>query len=199
MEKQIIIGLGSGRCGTQSLACLLDAQENTFVTHEKMGAFSKDNETIRALTAPFKLINQKFIGDVSFYHLYYVEHFIELFGDKVKFVCLKRDKRECCESYLIKCMPANHWWDHDGTKYVKSPYDKCYPKFNNTKNICEAIEAYYDFYYAEINKLLVKYPHQIKLYDTIALNNEAMAKNMLNWLGFSDPLYQKIHKNKIRK
>ena len=34
MKKQLIIGLGTGRCGTVSLSELLTSQKNTTVSHE---------------------------------------------------------------------------------------------------------------------------------------------------------------------
>ena len=114
--KKLIIGLGTGRCGTMSLSKLLNLQEGADVTHEKfhVGArFSEDDEFTYQLAYGFKpgkleyTIKQlsgreaPIVGDVAFYWVNYVGALLK-YVPNARFICLKRDRDEVVESFWMR-------------------------------------------------------------------------------------------------
>jgi len=127
----IIIGLGTGRCGTQTLARLLNMQKSALITHEKnphtiswIGSddviLSNIQEFEQAIKtgkpelsithfATNKNIQEKMdsiksvklVGDVAFYYLPYVRLILKK-NFNIQFICLQRDEEETVNSYIKK-------------------------------------------------------------------------------------------------
>lgn len=198
MSKKLIFGLGTGRCGSMTLANLLSLQDDCLVSHEVGGLphLSWDcNE--REFSSYLNKINNrpgKYSGDVSFYTLPYANILIEM-SPEVKFVILKRDKKQTISSYKKKTDGRNHWIRHNGTKWKKDIWDKCYPKFE-TENKDEALEMYYDLYYSECLKIDQERCYWIS---TEQLNDENKCLEMLKWCGFEKPRFMIMKKNKGKK
>lgn len=187
MDKKLVFGIGTGRCGTVSLSKLLNSQKNSNFTHEIKPLlpwkFSK-NEINKKLN---QIIKRKpdYVGDIAFYYLPYVEYIIKKYPH-TKFICLKRDKNETVESYDNKTGLKNHWINHDGKKFMNDPYDKCFPK-NNDKSLLkkQLISRYYDKYYSEVERLIKKYPNNILLFEmTYGLNTKKGINEILDFLEF---------------
>lgn len=192
--KNLIIGLGTGRCGTMSLSKLLTAQENCFVTHEMGGrpllSWNKDEYLFENYYRLIKNRRQQFIGDVAFYNLPYAIDYLSK-NEKTVFVILRRDKQETIKSYLKKTEGRNHCITHDGSKWRLDSWDKCYPKFDVTEKEA-ALSAYYDHYYELCNQLPQEKCFWMK---TNELNNEQKCIEMLKFCGFLNPTYIKFKKN----
>ena len=190
-NDQLIIGLGTGRCGTVSLSVLLNQQNDCIASHELLGAdtwgqnFDIINSKIKR-----RFNNSTFVADVASYNLPYVEKFIES-HTSVKFIILKSDKNDTVESFMHKTVNKNHWQTHDGRKYIHDPWDNAHPKFN-AKNKQHALELYWDMYYDSCNKISRDRCFHI---NTIDLNNESTCIEMLKWCGFTKPCYKLIHTN----
>ncbi|MBN2525071.1 MAG: hypothetical protein JXR76_01675 [Deltaproteobacteria bacterium] len=192
--SKVIIGLGTGRCGTVSLAALLNAQADTYVTHE----FRTDgvphalpwkfNKTLfDDSLAILNGIHARFIGDISFSNLPYVNAFLAEFED-VKFVIMKRDKQETIESYMRKTEGRNHWYAHGGNGWrLCSIWDDKYPKYRETDKRT-AIGLYWEEYYERCNKLLAMHPTITRLVATSDLNMEDKVENLLRFIGFDNPV-----------
>ena len=99
---RIIIGLGTGRCGTVSLKHLLAMQLHTQATHETMLLPHKYNEH-KYVQYMRKLYNRKFriAADVALWNLPYVTTILAEYPS-TKFICLKRDKEETIQSFMRK-------------------------------------------------------------------------------------------------
>jgi len=192
--KKIILGVGTGRCGTVSLSNLLNFQEDCSVSHELSGKsvdwYGGENQ--------FKIIERsilsyptKFIGDVSFYHLPFLKYFCDK-NEDIKIIILKRNKQEVIESFQRKAPLYDHWRENNGHEFRKAHWDRCFPKFN-APNRHSAIGLYYDHYYSECEKL-----DQSKCFwiQTPELNDEARITEMLSWCGFENPIFKKFHKNR---
>ena len=189
VNKKLIFGLGTGRCGTHSLADLLNAQKNFEVTHE-LGDNPVLNWDFNDECLEFyldKITNREcdYVGDVAFYLLPYVESIIDKFPD-AKFVCLKRDKQETAFSYEKKTSGRNHWQSHDAQLYRLCPWDKCYPKYDLKIKKIEAINLYYDDYYSSVDSLLKKYPLNVCLYSMDSLNHEEKVRSILEFVGLQE-------------
>lgn len=197
MKKSIIIGLGTGRCGTVSLANLLNSQRDTSVTHEN------DRHTMPWIVnevlfeSAFEKMCQRpgtHIGDVAFFWLPYASKLLEVSNNTVKFVILQRDKQQTCESYDKKTAGRNHWQVHDGTTYRHDNiWDQCYPKVDSSLSRVQAIESYYDQYYNLCSHLPEENTFRI---ETHQLNDESTCLNMLQFCGFESSVWEKNHMNR---
>jgi len=149
------------------------------------------------------------IGDIAYYYLSYVPELIALNAD-VRFVCIKRDKNETVASWLAKSKihrwrslwladrfkslltripfheSYNFWQEHDGSRYAPNPvWDSTFPKFDGpTKK--EAIEQYWDFYYAKAQRYAEQYQDFFRIFDIGALSHRDGQAAILRFLGIPD-------------
>lgn len=189
--KNLIIGLGTGRCGTVSLSKLLTSQDNSYFSHE-WDEVHMWNSSFNKFISYIDTIKHDFFGDVSFYNLPYVNSILEIYPN-AKFIILKRDKNETIKSYMDKTKGRNHWQSHDGKKFKYCDWDHCYPKFE-AQSKSEAIGMYWEYYYEECSKISTKQSFHIS---TNELNDEKKCLELLNWCGFPRPIYELKHLNKI--
>lgn len=94
-HKKIIIGLGTGRCGTRSLTKLLN-ENGIPATHEKWRLVWKPDKE-RCLRVLKKMVDAG-ESDVGFYWLNYVDIVLSKYPS-TKFVCFKREKEKVLESF----------------------------------------------------------------------------------------------------
>lgn len=172
-NRRLIIGLGSGRCGTNSLTHLLNIQEDSEVTHEHhaRGIFEVNvdspNSVIVLCLIDMLGRENKIIGDVCHFWLRYVRLIDSFRGDK-RFICLKRDKESTVRSYLSYPVPENNPI-HDLDK--------------------EGLEVYYDQYYMKAEYYAERYPDRFKIFNMEALNSEEGQRDMLNFVGYTNHKY----------
>lgn len=194
VEKNIIFGLGTGRCGTMSLANLLNFQEDCLMTHELGGLPWLPWEVNERDFQYFftRVLNRKetFVGDVSLYSLPYYKNILA-HNSESKFIIIKRDKNETISSYMKKTKGQNPFMNHDGTKWNHYEWNKCYPKMNCT-NKEDAISLYYDRYYELCQQL-----PQDKCFwlATPELNDENRCLEMLRFCEFDAPRFKIFKKN----
>lgn len=253
----IVIGLGSGRTGTASLAKMIDSQRNALCFHElnPSGAVFNGNpqpvintiEEFRAIlgggpkhllaidyTRPpsvrtYEKLQQMpqvdILGDIAFYYLQYVEDLLAITQD-IRFVCIRRDKTETVESWLEKSSirrwkslwladrikslivrtpfhtSHNYWQHHDGRQWAIDPvWDKTFPKFEAaTKR--EAIEKYWDAYYARANELAAAHPEHFRIFDIADMSSAEGQRRILGFIGLSAEemvLKDAFHEHKSRR
>lgn len=194
VEKNIIFGLGTGRCGTVSLSKLLSSQEDCAITHELSKFRLPWEKNVNQFDFIMNSINsrsQKFIGDVGFYYLPYVEEILKNKNSKI--IILKREKQKVISSYVKKTTSMNHWNEHDGKHWLFNSWDHCFPKFK-TRTKEEAISKYYDHYYDLCQRISQENCFWINTED---LNNESVCLEMLKWCGFENPRFFIKHENRI--
>lgn len=207
MAKRLIIGLGSGRCGTVSLKHLLHMQRNTHATHEIMLLPHHFNE--RKFKAYMrKLWNRPadISADVALWNLPYVTAILAEYPD-TKFICLKRNKEDVVKSYIAKTPNRNHWtsfnsehWDDDKwpmeRKKRRCPYSPCYPKFNADKE--DAIGLYWDYYYTVAKTYEESFPENFKIFPMEYLNSRDGCESMLDFAGYEEMAIKVgLHKNRL--
>tara|TARA_Y100000004_G_scaffold122102_1_gene137296 strand:+ start:66 stop:665 length:600 start_codon:yes stop_codon:yes gene_type:complete len=197
----VIIGLGTGRCGTVSLSKLIDKQEGARCSHEGVrlpwvvseGRFNKAyNKIVQGYgdfieeqkSTVFKRLS--FVGDVSFYNLPYYNLFLER-DPETKFIILKRDRDSVIKSYLKKTRGSNHWQKGLAKKNV---WDECFPKFE-AKDKADAIGMYYDKYYSMAEDI----PNAFHM-NTEDLNDSDKCMDMLAFCGFSNPILKSFWANR---
>jgi hypothetical protein len=188
MNHDIIIGLGTGRCGTNTLARIL-SDNGVLATHEAF-TFEWEFNHVKFNSAAKCFEREECVSDVGFYWVNYADSFIKLFP-KSKFVCLKRDKDKVIASFDRKT-PHHNWWTDpdsdywDGLKWHYTSRMKMMPKYNAGK--IDAIARYYDDYYFLANGLFMTYPNNFKIYNTDeVLNDEYTQEKMFKFIGIDKP------------
>jgi hypothetical protein len=149
------------------------------------------------------------IGDIAYYYLRYVEDILAINKD-VRFVCIKRDKAKTVASWMkksaidrwpslwladrLKSMitrtpfheSKNFWQEHDGSVYQPDPvWDKTFPKFEAASKK-EAIEKYWDYYYAEAERLAGEHPAYFRIFPVEAMGNREGQTDILRFIGLKD-------------
>jgi hypothetical protein len=149
------------------------------------------------------------IGDIAYYYLRYVEDILAISKD-VRFVCIKRDRAKTVASWMkksaidrwpslwladrLKSMltrtpfheSKNFWQEHDGSVYQPDPvWDKTFPKFEAASKK-EAIEKYWDYYYAEAERLAGKHPAYFRIFPVEAMGNPEGQTDILRFIGLKD-------------
>ena len=190
--KTYIFGLGTGRCGTQSLSRLLDSQTDSMITHEYGEILPWTIKTDR-LDRKLQIISERggvLVGDVASYYLPYVNHIIDKTHNRVKFIILKRDADEVCDSFMKKTSGRDHWRTGHGRP---CRWDVAFPKFNDAQDKRDAIRKYCDMYYEMCENIPDELKYTINMTD---LNVPTRCLQMLSWLRVEQPVYKKIHTNK---
>lgn len=203
-EYKLVIGAGSGRCGTTSFAHFLNAQKGAIVSHE---TFTNRIPWDRAGQKVYvdKLIRRgqnskaRYFGDVALQWTNNIPYLVEK-GAKV--VILKRERDDVVRSFLQKSRSRNNWQPPGAGGTPKAPWFNCFPKFDGPSK-AEALGQYWDHIYQElVPSSLDKYgSDNILVVYVDALNNERGLKKILDWIGI-DPEDQAIkvgiHRNKAR-
>ena len=197
-KKKLVFGLGSGRCGTASLAFLLSQQESTFSSHELFPILPWKPDMSTLTYKWTQLDHQAHLYDVVFdagiYYFSYVPALIKSWNMHeyakqrydLKFVCLKRDKESVVESFLLKFKKQNNnpLQDHGDDSLVVNEWDNSFPKYPNDLSLREAIERFYDDYYEIANQYSEIYPENFKIFDTNCLNSESGVTSLLRFIGY---------------
>jgi len=194
MNKQLIISIGTGRCGSVSLSKFLSAQEYVSVLHEgrldshkirKLIKWGNDEDNLfEWLEFLLSLDENKFVGDTGMYYLPYIEQIIDKYP-QVKIIVMERDKGEVVKSYIKKTIGRNHWFDHDGKEWDKDDkWDPCYPKYDII-NKEKALEKYWEDYKNQTNNLILKFPDKIKKWTIQSLNTLKGKNEILNFLNYN--------------
>ena len=209
-NKKVILGIGTGRCGTVSLSHLLNKQKGSRFSHELKIKIEKKTDYNTPLPWEYndKAFNSAwnsilnydgdYVGDVSMFWLPYLQKLFEL-SESLKVICLQRERDGVITSYLKKTEGRNHWMNHNGKEWDFCPWDKCYPKFS-THSKEEALGLYWDFYYQLVNNLMKKYPNRIRIFQMTDLNNMEKVDALLDFLGFDNKnVVSNIQRNKIER
>ena len=194
MNKQLIISIGTGRCGSVSLSKFLSAQEYVSVLHEgrldshkkrKLIKWGNDEDNLfEWIEFLLSLDENKFVGDTGMYYLPYVEQIIDKYPE-VKIIVMERDKEEVVKSYIKKTTGRNHWFDHDGKEWDKDDkWDPCYPKYD-ISNKEKALEKYWEDYKSQTDNLILKFPDKIKKWTIQSLNTLNGKNEILNFLNYN--------------
>lgn len=196
--NRLVLGIGTGRCGTQSLSALLDDQPGATVTHERFKAQvpwgAAGYEWMQ------RLINESpsgaaLYGDVSLYWLPQIEQLLldpdrRDAADTLRVVALQRDREATVESYMRKTGGShgrNHWMVHDGNEFNNCDlgWDHCYPKFRASSKR-EALSMYWASYYGEVDRLADRFSEHVRCFDLDALNTREGQRAILQFVGVPD-------------
>jgi UDP-N-acetylglucosamine:LPS N-acetylglucosamine transferase len=188
----ILLGVGTGCCGTKSLAILLSAQPSTAVMHQSRPLLpwyrSQADQDVRSrlmsLVQRFPQVAR--VGEVASSYLPHIREILQAF-DKVRVICLRRGRRETIESFVRwiaqsrRGRPVNHW-SADRAGFESDPWDACFPKYP-TRDMAEAIGLYWDEYYALSSELAGSDSQRFRIFDTETLDHR---EGVAELLAFAD-------------
>lgn len=137
----LVLGLGSGRCGSTSLAALFAGVEACCATHENppLVHWQPTADQIRIHCRRFRLLLDRFqvVFDAAHWWLNAADEILASFED-VKLIGLMREPDACARSFLkikgIGRNSINHWLDHDGTFWRPGLWDALYPSYDAARH-----------------------------------------------------------------
>lgn len=196
-DKRLVLGVGCGRTGSESLGYLLDVQPDGCVSHEfslfcehghrsaryrvPLG-WKADHAEVSEAVIALSRYPGKIVGDAASYWLPQLSWILE----EVPNACvigITRNREAVVRSFLEKSGSRHHWAQHDGKTWTPDPvWDPAFPKYDVSEKE-EAIGLYWDDYYAECDRLAAKYPDRFRLWPLPALSDPHSAKEMLLFAG----------------
>jgi hypothetical protein len=201
-KKKFVFGMGSGCCGTASLALLLNSQPNALVSHELAPILTWDNREGKDLMQ-FRygqLDHQShlydLVGDVGLYYVSYIGFLMKSLtevevlrnGYDFKFIVLKRDRESVINSFYAKFKRQNNnpLQNHNDPNLKTDEWDRAFPKYDDMI-LEDAIGQYYDDYYKKARSYELLYPDNVKLFNTSDLNDENGVRSILEFVGVEIP------------
>jgi hypothetical protein len=199
-DKQLVIGLGTGRSGTVSMSRLLDAQTSSSVDHELLPLlpWTFDQAQINFRLGQFGNRPTRIVGDVAYYYLPYVRHIAARLPE-TRFVCMRREREAVIDSMMRKTRNDNLWVDHDGSEWtLNEVWDKTMPSYPPMPKR-EAIARYWDEYNSEALALSEELGDRFEIFDLEStFDDEAEIRRLLDHVGVerdAQNIVLNIHEN----
>ena len=200
-KKKVIFGLGTGRCGSASLAYLLNEQRGAMVGHEMSPVMPWATNDLQGIQFRWEQLQHQshlypIVGDVGIYYLPYVPMLMKSWqavpflnqNYDYRFIILERDKDEVIESYLEKFKRQNNnplqTEKAEGVKVDE--WDECFPKYDGV-SLREAIGLFWDDYHTEAHRLVKLYPQNVFIVPTEDLSTEAGVQEIMDFVGIENP------------
>lgn len=186
--EHLVFGLGTGRCGTKTLASFLGLPHEGF----HLPWIYQDDlfwEAVRRV----ELLR----GDVGCYWLNYVEPLLELHPNS-KFICLQRDREKTVRSWVRRMAGMQRFGiyvmyeDPSGLMHAPSMF----PDYDGV-SIEKAAGLYWDEYYRRARLLEERFRDQFRLFEMEAVfSNRRARKEMLRFAGLPELSKRIPHANK---
>lgn len=207
-SRRIILGMGTGRCGTRSLATLLNRQAGAKVTHEEypllMWRSPRRENLVERLNRILTSRKAKIVGDVASFYLPYAEAAIE-FDPEIRIVCLQRPRKEVIHSFCqwidkVHPLPTNHWARQPAPGWYHEPiWTPIFPQYDTTDRL-KGIGRYWDEYFERAESLQTRFPKNVRIFDWLpALSTLEGQRELLTFCGFAESeqvLTLEVHENK---
>ncbi len=204
-DMKWIIGCGTGRCGTSTLAHLLNNQDGARVTHERFTYnlhWGKMDGWMQKMIDASKKHDGHLYGDVA---LQWGSVAADWLDYGAQLVVMKRDLKSYLESWKYKAGRRNNWQPvKEGGTPGRSRWYNGFPNFSGCSSKEEALTRFWHFYYEELIPPLVDaYPGQVGVFRlATTFNTEAGQHQLLTFCGIT-PHMQRLQvglkKNKRRK
>ena len=181
---QYVIGYGMGRCGTQSLAHLLNSQPDSKFSHEMDGChWFPALCDYPGVVERLKLRAEKhaFVGDVGYSWVQQIPRIIEDFPD-VKFIHTWRDKEETIESFWnvsqdrIEAIQTPTAWASDSLWFGVYPF----LGFPPTK---DQIASRYDIFHKIAEMIMYRFSQRVYTIKVENLSKPDSIAKLLDYVG----------------
>lgn len=180
----VIVGLGTGRCGTRSLARLLDLQQGVYCTHEAKPCLNWALEIDPARHLRISVTGATIVADVAFYYLPWVDH-LRRTCENIRFVCLRRDIDETVDSFARQLPRAERWFERGGDPQ----WSRCFPNIS-AGPFRDQVRRYWKLYYDYAEHLLAD---DFRIFETPQLSTYEGAREILSFCGIDNPDPVPVH------
>jgi hypothetical protein len=204
---RLVLGLGTGRCGSTSLTALLTTVDGSCATHENppLIYWQKLPEQIALHVERFALLREFFplVFDASHWWGNAVDDILARFPD-VRIVGLHRETERCIQSFLkIKGSgrgSINHWAPSGNGIWRTNIWDPLYPSYPSPQRAAdqpdaakqEAIRRYVVDYNAALAALRERLPDQVLLIRTEDLAQPAAQQRLFDFIGVSGTISARL-------
>jgi hypothetical protein len=192
----VVLGIGSGRCGSTTLSAAFAGLPDACATHENPPRINWDpiNEQVQFHMDRLRRLADYFplVFDAAHSWFRVMDRFFAEFPNG-KVIGLARDTQPCVQSYL-KFQgrgrgSANHWAPHDNGIWIAQAWDAVYPSYPVPPGLVPGTEAAYATKAAMIAQYVTEYnqaltalaeaePHRVALIRTEAMNDPATAQRI---------------------
>jgi hypothetical protein len=196
---KIVVGLGSGRNGSTSLASVLARVEGSCCTHENppLISWTPEPEELRFHIRRFQRLAEYYplVGDVSHWWLNVIDDLFANFPG-AKAVGASRTIESCALSFMkIKGLgpgSCNHWAPY-GNGWTAERWDATYPSYDVPENAWrdpdsakfELIARYVEEYNESMQAMAARFPDRVMLVNTEHLNDADVQNAIYNFVGMS--------------
>lgn len=167
-QSKKVFGLGTGRCGTSSLAEILNQSPNSFSTseHQPWVRWYNDIANVDFHLSRMNKLSKvyNYVIDISQWWLPYVEYIISRDPNSY-FIVLKRDKESTVNSFVRTFGNTDLFKEH-----AEDPRAHCLPYYDSN-SIKENSSLYWDEYYNIVDDLVEKYPDKFLIINTNSLSD----------------------------
>jgi hypothetical protein len=219
----IVLGIGTGRCGTQALMTFLNLQKINTLHESILLPWVFDSASLKSLLVKLSktsTFDYPDVGEVNFSLLNYIEPLLKSLNTEnveieseqgylfsantaVRVLCLRRDKTETIKSWMNNQKNFNFWSSPDHECFAQGLYLKndilgnSFPKYDLEKEA--ALACFWDDYYLKATQLELIYPDSFKIFDMSEFfSDTSVQKTLLDFLGTPvDKRFSGIFNNKI--
>lgn len=191
-QAGLVVGLGTGRCGTHSLVELLNRQPESAVTHEefpllpwrRVPGYPGIAERLRRIR---RSRTGRLVGDVASFYLPYAEEAIAL-DPSIRMICLERPREEVVASFsawldAVHPLPTDHWSRVPGPGWHHELFwTRIFPQYDAADRAA-GIGLYWDEYHRTAAALAQRFPRQFQVFPTESLNTESGQSALLTFAG----------------
>ena len=189
--------MGTGRCGTYSLASLFQEQRHVRGIHEHfylrwveeltdselVHFWHSINEMQDIANVKSEYGNNKLVASVSYGWISYIPEIMKHLKHP-RCICLKRKKSEVIDSLLNYKRPENRWTcvdskHFDTEKYSITDKNDMFPCYDLP--IEKTIGAYWDDYYRRAEFWQKRFPDAFKIFPISSLNSKRGVTSILNF------------------
>lgn len=195
---QIILGLGTGRCGSTSFSALLGTIENSLCTHENppLIFWTPKIEQLQFHVKRFNFLAQYFsvVADVSHWWLNAIDNVLE-FLPNCKAIGIHREIHDCARSFMRTCGygfgSRNHWAPYENNIWAHHLWDPTYPTFpvetgaskDPDRIKYELIKRYIFEYNAHLEEMATRAPKRVMLIRSNELNDPTTQTRIFEFVG----------------
>ena len=197
---ELVIGMGTGRSGSTSLAAQLGTIENSCSTHENpplvFWSPTPDQVSFHLRRLAKMVRYHALVADCAHWWINLVDDLVHEFP-AVKFIGLTRDKWECMVSFArVKGLGRgtfNHWTRHPNDIWLSTVWDPTYPTFETPtwaerspdRAKWEMIEQYLDLYECKMESAAARFKERFLLLEMESLNDLATISRLHRFVGVS--------------
>ncbi len=197
---QVLLGLGTGRSGSTSLAALLATTDDCCCTHENppLIFWTPEQEQLQFHIKRLKYLADYFslVSDVSHWWLNALDSVFDCFPDS-KVIGMVRDVDECTRSFMrirgYGWGSWNHWVPYGNGIWISHLWDPTYPTYsvpsyswiNPDRAKYEMIARYVREYNDQLASLETRMPKQVMLVRTDELRDPGIQKRIFDFAGVS--------------